>query len=282
MVALRHGYTAEYIHFVSTGTTVLYFKTFDRGPDLDWVVFVHGAGGSSRVWFKQILEFQRHFNLLLIDLRGHGRSPYDEGAPAPYTIEALSRDILEVMDHLEIRQAHFVGVSMGCTFIRTLAEIDAGRVRTMVFAGAITHLDASTRFWVVLGNTFKHLLPYLWIYRFFVWIIMPGRWHREARQLFVGEASKGNQRDFKRWFTLTWRVHRLLRYYAEHEIPTPTLYLMGRRDYLFLPSARALAEKHAASVLEVIEGAGHVCNVEQDEHFNERAIAFIKAHSASS
>ncbi len=39
-----------------------------------WVTFVHGAGGSSSIWFKQIREFQKHFNVLLLDLRGHGDS----------------------------------------------------------------------------------------------------------------------------------------------------------------------------------------------------------------
>ena len=37
-----------------------------------WVTFIHGAGGSSSVWFKQIRAFSKYFNLLLIDLRGHG------------------------------------------------------------------------------------------------------------------------------------------------------------------------------------------------------------------
>jgi len=32
---------------------MLYHKTFELGPERDWVVFVHGAGGSSSIWFKQ-------------------------------------------------------------------------------------------------------------------------------------------------------------------------------------------------------------------------------------
>jgi pimeloyl-ACP methyl ester carboxylesterase len=36
--------------------------------------FVHGAGGSSSIWFKQIRDFQKQYNVLLLDLRGHGES----------------------------------------------------------------------------------------------------------------------------------------------------------------------------------------------------------------
>jgi pimeloyl-ACP methyl ester carboxylesterase len=40
----------------------------------EWVVFVHGAGGSSAVWHKQVKPFSEKFNVLLVDLRGHGQS----------------------------------------------------------------------------------------------------------------------------------------------------------------------------------------------------------------
>ena len=42
-----------------------------------WVTFVHGAGGSSSIWFKQIRDFKKYFNILLLDLRGHGKSNFN-------------------------------------------------------------------------------------------------------------------------------------------------------------------------------------------------------------
>ena len=45
-----------------------------REAGRDWVVFVHGAGGSSSIWYKQVRDFREHFNVLLIDLRGHPAS----------------------------------------------------------------------------------------------------------------------------------------------------------------------------------------------------------------
>ena len=53
---------------------MLYYTTHLSTPDAEWVTFIHGAGGSSGIWFKQIRAFQKHFNVLLIDLRGHGKS----------------------------------------------------------------------------------------------------------------------------------------------------------------------------------------------------------------
>ena len=39
-----------------------------------WVTFIHGAGGNSSIWFNQVRFFSAYFNILLVDLRGHGKS----------------------------------------------------------------------------------------------------------------------------------------------------------------------------------------------------------------
>lgn len=51
-----------------------YSVYLNEDPDVSWVTFVHGAGGSSSIWYKQIRDFQKHFHVLLLDLRGHGKS----------------------------------------------------------------------------------------------------------------------------------------------------------------------------------------------------------------
>ena len=104
-----------------------------------WVTFVHGAGGSSSIWFKQIRDFQKHYNVLLLDLRGHGDSKptLKTAFKQKYTFSALANDILEVLDHLKIEKSHFIGISLGTILIRQLAEMYPERVQTMVLGGAI-------------------------------------------------------------------------------------------------------------------------------------------------
>jgi pimeloyl-ACP methyl ester carboxylesterase len=117
-------------------------------------VLVHGAGGSSSIWFRQLRAYREAVQ------RAAGRPARPrrlrrlERWPrtAPYTFEALSAEVIEVLDHLGIRAAHFVGISLGCLIIRTIAEIAPDRVRSMVLGGAVVRLNVRSRILVVLGN----------------------------------------------------------------------------------------------------------------------------------
>ncbi|MGF1744016.1 alpha/beta fold hydrolase [Vibrio minamisatsumaniensis] len=258
--------------------SLLFHKTFTHPTSDEWVVFVHGAGGSSSIWFKQIKAYKQHFNLLLIDLRGHGKSDniLKELIANRYTFKAVTLDILKVLDHLKIRSAHFVGMSLGTIIVRNVAELAAGRVRSMVLGGAVTKLNTRSQVLIKLGNLSKHIIPYMWLYRLFAYVVMPQKNQKESRHLFIREAKKLCQKEFKRWFILTADVNPLMKYFKDRELPIPTLYLMGERDYMFIKTVKEMVEAHEASELVEIANCGHVCNVENPEEFNQRSIAFIQ------
>ena len=244
----------------------------------EWVTFVHGAGGSSSIWFKQIREFQKHFNVLLLDLRGHGNSNQQikKAFKQKYTFASIANDVLEVLDFLKIKNAHFVGISLGSIVIRQLAEMHPKRVKSMILGGAILKMNFRSQILMRLGNLFKYILPYLVLYKFFAFVIMPKKNHKQSRLLFINEAKKLYQKEFIKWFKLTAEINPLLRWFRQMELNIPTLYVMGREDYMFLPSVRKVVEQHyKSSQLFVIENCGHVVNVEQPNIFNEVVISFI-------
>ncbi|ELH7809597.1 alpha/beta hydrolase [Vibrio harveyi] len=260
---------------------LLFHKTYIHPTSKEWVVFVHGAGGSSSIWFKQVKAYKQHFNLLLIDLRGHGKSNQllKELMTSRYTFTAVTQDILKVLDHLKIQSAHFVGMSLGTIIVRNLAELASERVRSMVLGGAVTRLNTRSQILVKLGNLGKHILPYMWLYKLFAYIVMPQKNQRESRHLFIREAKKLCQKEFKRWFILAADVNPLMKYFKDRELPIPTLYLMGDRDYMFIKPVKEMVAVHKQSVLREIPDCGHVCNVERPDDFNQHSIEFIKQQS---
>lgn len=261
---------------------MLFYKTLENKLSNQWVVFVHGAGGSSAIWYKQLRAFSEEFNVLLIDLRGHGQSQpmFKRVFHSPYTFPNISKDIIEVLDFLSIKKAHFVGISLGSIVIRSLGEQAPERIQSMVLGGAVTRLDTRSKLLVFGGNLVKRFVPYMWLYKLYAFIIMPKKNHSEARKLFVSQAKKLRQAEFMKWFKLTNGINKLLSYFKEKELNLPTLYIMGSEDHLFLEPVKLIVQKHAFSMLKVIEDCGHVVNVEQPDTFNKMSIAFIKGQKS--
>lgn len=260
---------------------MLYYKTYEHTSSDQWVTFIHGAGGSSSIWYKQVRDFKDHFNVLLIDLRGHGKSQevFERYFNDEHNFENISRDVVEVLDHLKIKQSHFVGISLGTILMRNICEFAPERVKSLVMGGAVTRMNIRSKILVALGNATKKFIPYMWLYKLFAWIIMPRKRNKESRILFAEQAKKLCQKEFIRWFNLIYTVNPLLKYFNENDTKLPTLYLMGDQDYMFLPQVMKLVKEHTTSKLSVIEDSGHVCNVEQPVVFNKRAIAFIHANA---
>ncbi|MEX1184944.1 MAG: alpha/beta hydrolase [Gemmatimonadota bacterium] len=261
---------------------MLHYWKYTLGPDQErdreWVVLVHGAGGSSSIWFRQVRAYREEFNVLLVDLRGHGESAHirDGRERKRYTFEAISREVLDVLDHIGIQKAHFVGISLGCLIIRTIAELAPERVRSMVLGGAILRLNVRSRVLVMLGNTLKPFIPFMWLYRIYAWIIMPRKKHRESRLIFIREAQKLARQEFLRWFRLAMELPPVLRLFEQSDTGIPTLYLMGEEDHMFLPAARRIAERQPRAILRVIQKCGHVCNIERPGLFNRISLDFMR------
>ncbi len=271
------------VPFLFSSCFMLYSKPFIKHPSAEWVVFVHGAGGSSSIWFKQLREFRQHFNILLVDLRGHGRSKdlLKEYIQETYTFHDVTQDILEVLDFRKIKSAHFIGISLGCIIIRILGELQPERIKSMILGGAITRLTVRSKMLMHAGNTLKRLVPYMWLYKLLAWIIMPKKRHEQSRLLFIEEAKRLARKEFLRWTKLTGDLNPLLKYFHEKELAIPTLYVMGEEDYMFLAPVRIIVRQHQSASLEVVANSGHVVNVDQPDVFNELSIRFIHEHSTS-
>ena len=256
---------------------MLYYTTHIHSEDAEWVTFIHGAGGSSSIWYKQVRAFQKHFNVLLIDLRGHGKSkkPIYEKLKR-YRFDTIGNEVVEVLDHLKIASTHYVGISLGTIVIREITERFPQRTLSMIMGGAIMKMNLRGQVLMRLGVMLKSVVPYLLLYRFFAHIIMPKKSHKESRNLFINEAKKLYQKEFKRWFTLVADINPLLKYFRFKDAGVPTLYIMGEEDHMFLPSISKIVKDHQSATLHVIPACGHVVNVEQPHIFNKVAVGFLR------
>ena len=253
---------------------LLHYKIYSQNKE-QWVVLVHGAGGSSTIWYRQIRAYRKHFNVLIVDLRGHGNCTISN-SPNQYTLDLVSKDIIEVLDEVGIEKAHFVGISLGTILIRHIVETHPTSFLSMILAGAVIRFTPRLKFLIGFANTFKKMVPFIWLYKMFAWILMPRKTHEDSRNMFVQEAKKIKQREFLRWLSMTGSMAQILIKFNEKELNIPCLYIMGEEDFVFLEPVRRIVKQQKASDLMILPNSGHVVNVDQYEQFNNISIDFLQ------
>jgi len=102
---------------LSDGETLAYLTMGD--PKGTPVVLIHGYTDSARDWVPLIPYLSKSFRLILVDLRGHGRSSKPDCC---YTLPDFAYDIVLLLDSLGVRRAAIVGHSLGSIIAQTFAE----------------------------------------------------------------------------------------------------------------------------------------------------------------
>lgn len=98
------------IHFLTAGDGARIAYRFDGDASLPTLVLSNSIGTTLHMWDAQIPALARRFRVLRYDTRGHGASSVPQG---PYSLDRLGRDVVELLDGLDIPRAHFLGLSLG-------------------------------------------------------------------------------------------------------------------------------------------------------------------------
>lgn len=91
------------------------------------MVFIHGWGGSARYWRKTAIKLSKHYDCLLYDLRGFGRSRLPQTpSSVTYELEEYAIDLAALLDALEIERvylhSHSMGASIAAFFLNSYPE----------------------------------------------------------------------------------------------------------------------------------------------------------------
>ena len=95
--------------FMSANGAVVHYR--DEGPrDASAIAFINALGSDLRVWDPVAARLSESFRVIRYDLRGHGLS---EDGPDRYDIADFARDLLALLDRLDVARLTIVGLSLG-------------------------------------------------------------------------------------------------------------------------------------------------------------------------
>ena len=108
---------------------LLNYQQFNVGKGIPLVV-IHGLFGASDNWRSHILRWSEERHIISLDLRNHGRSFHAE----TMSYQMMADDVVALLKHLNISQAHFLGHSMGGKVVMQLGLHYADMVSSLIIA----------------------------------------------------------------------------------------------------------------------------------------------------
>ena len=258
---------------------MLHYEVCSNTNTNRWLVFLHGAGGSIKTWSYQQQHFAPHFNLLLIDLRDHGRSKSVVPAYEQYTFALISADIKQVLDQVGVSQASFLSLSFGSVLIQDFYLRYPSRVEKVVIAGGIFRGNLAIKSFVKLAQGLNLVLSYETMYNLFSYLLMPRKRNQKARRIYKLQAAKLTPTEYMKWVGLYGEFFRLLHQFYHQQINVPMLIVMGGDDYIFLRAARKFSKRSLTTTLSVLPKVGHIVNIEAAQDFNTLVLDFLKVRT---
>ncbi len=239
--------------------------------DAPVLMLSNSLGTNLHMWDDQVPEFSKHFRVVRYDRRGHGQSGVPKG---PYSMERFGRDVISVLDELEIETTNWCGLSMG------------GMVGQWLGAHAPDRVEK-----LVLSNTNYNYAD-------------KAPWNDRIK--FVQEKGLAQLVDpnMERWFTKDFRarapetIARMKEIFLTTEVPgyvacceairdmnftasnpsigAPTLVIVGKQDPATPPAAgEAIAKQIKGAKLTALDAA-HISNMEQPKLYTETVLDFLR------
>ena len=254
---------------------LLYYELENQHAAGEWLVLIHGAGGSSATWRLQRAALARHFNLLLVDLPGHGKTSTLFNEKGEYTFDWIAECVWQVVDHLKLKTVHLVGTSLGSIFCLQMRMQRPHQTASVVLAGAVVKLNTKLKVLVKICPPLARLLGKNAFIRFGAHLILPLKNHKKSRDIFIRESNALSQQDFDRWMNLFSTLNDALKTLFQATSTIPHMLVSGSQDHLFLGPAKAFAKKHKNVNLEIFPNCGHVVTIERAKRFNGLCIDYL-------
>ncbi|MFT4121943.1 alpha/beta fold hydrolase [Bradyrhizobium sp.] len=149
----------------------IWYAVFGHGQP---VIMLHGGLANANYWGHQVRALQRHYRVIVMESRGHGRSSRNQ---EPFGYDLMASDVVGLLDHLKIGKAAIVGWSDGAIIGLDIAMKHPERVsRLFAFAANsdpsgvadIASSDVFNAYIARAGEEYKRLSPTPSEYKSFV------------------------------------------------------------------------------------------------------------------
>jgi len=254
------------------------YRKNDVEPGRRTLVLIHGLSSSASAWARYEDAFARRYNVVTVDLRGHGLSTKPRGI-ASYTIARMAEDVLALLDQLELEHIVLIGHSFGALVALEFLARYQNRVARAVLLSP--NYKIGRRLTEQILNVALKLSPIFDVLPFsskprgrvdYTRFLGTGDWNFGRLSADVGNTT------LRVYIYCTRQSYGFDRESCLSDITVPVLLMHGKKDTIF-PVANSLhmASRIAGSQLVLLDHADHVIVLNNFAELVASISAFVDA-----
>ncbi|PGL88003.1 2-succinyl-6-hydroxy-2,4-cyclohexadiene-1-carboxylate synthase [Bacillus sp. AFS054943] len=247
------------------------------------LLLLHGFTGSMETWRSFVPSWSEQFQIILVDLVGHGRTESPEDV-THYGIRNVALQMKELLDHLHIEKAHILGYSMGGRLAITMACLYPEYVRSLILenctAGLESEEDRKER--REKDERLAHKIEREGIESFVsMWENIPlfetqKRLAQNVQEAVRKERLANNPKGLANSLRGMGTGAQPSWWNELESFKMPVLLLNGEYDEKFFRILKNIKKYVSDAKFVKIDGAGHAIHVEQPEKFDTIVKGFLK------
>jgi 3-oxoadipate enol-lactonase len=256
---------------LKSGQTRIHYA-LEGQSGLPVLVFSNSLGANHSMWDPQASAFRKKFRILRYDTRGHGQS---SSTPGPYSIELLAKDVIALLDALDLDRVHFCGLSMGGMIGMWLGFNAPARLNKLLLCNTGARIGTpeswNTRIEAVRKNGMKPVAPAI-LERWFT-----PAFRQKAPEKMANILKMIEEANPEGYVACCAAICDFDCREQLGKIHAPTLVISGGHDPATPPQdGRFLAQQiPAARYVEL--NAAHLSNIEDQDRFNHELAAFLNS-----
>lgn len=243
------------------------------------LVLLHGFSGSGANWAEHAEAFAPHFEVITIDLLGHGHSetPAD---PGRFAVEPVAGDLIAIFDGLALPSLNLLGYSMGGRLALYTALTDPARIGRLVLESASPGLktEAERAARVASDEALARRIEMEGIEAFAdYWTNLPlfASQPPEIRERLRRQRLNNNPLGLANSLRGMGTGAQPSLWERLGEVAMPTLLLCGALDAKFAAINAEMQALMPRAMLVTVDGAGHTIHAEQPERFRDEVVRFL-------
>jgi pimeloyl-ACP methyl ester carboxylesterase len=257
---IEYGSNLSVGKYIDINDITIYYEIYGEGEPL---LLMHGGGGSIQDFVFQIPELSKHFKIIAVDSRAHGRTT-DSDKEITYT--QMASDMADLIDKLNLGSVNVLGWSDGGNNGLELAYAYPGKVRKLITCGAdYTHVNWIAKDDSIVMDPNDPIIlktkPFL------------EKYFNDPEKLSPDpEKIPG----IKKKLADLWDNYPNFTTEQLKKIITPTLIIAGDHDIVNIEQTIVLFNSLSNSQLCIIPGASHLVLIEQSELINSIILNFLQ------